>query len=260
MQLQDYLTTLRRRWRTIVAAGHRLILLFGMYMIAKSDPTYAASTELFVAPGSVPGTAELVQGSTFYEDGVKTYALIVNSAIVLQPVIDDLGLDLDRPSYRDEGVGDRSGRHRAPAHHRHRRRPGGRRRDRQRRRRTVRRGRSALESVEQTNCQPVVRVTIVQPAVEPKVPEYAPNKRLILVLSGMMGLAIGFAIAVVRELLDNRVRTEAHLRAITDTIVGKIRRRIAAGQHHRGIEPRRTGSCVRTSSSSTCPRSTTRSS
>ena len=92
MQFQDYLRTLRRGWR-LIAASVGVCLLLGGLIIVVSEPTYEATAELFVAPGSGPSTAELVQGSAFFEDRVKTYALIVDSAVVLEPVVEELGLD-----------------------------------------------------------------------------------------------------------------------------------------------------------------------
>ena len=92
MQFHDYLRALRRGWRLIVVAVVACLLVGGL-IIARSEPVYAANAELFVAPGSGPSTAELVQGSAFFEDRVKTYALIVDSAVVLEPVIEELGLD-----------------------------------------------------------------------------------------------------------------------------------------------------------------------
>ena len=79
-----------------------------------------------------------------------------------------------------------------------------------------------LETVEGSDDEPVVRVTVVQPATVPTVP-ISPNKRLILVLATMIGLAIGFAIAVFREAMNKRIRSESDLRAVTDMpVVGKI--------------------------------------
>lgn len=220
MQFHDYLRTLRRGWRLVVAAVGVCLILGGLF-IARSEPTYQATADLFVAPGSSPGSQELLQGSAFYEDRVKTYALIVDSAIVLEPVIEELGLDetprslglqvtatapietvLLNISVTDSDPERAAAIANAVAER-------------------FREVAQELESVDASE-GPVVRVTVVEPAVVPQNP-IAPNKRLILILATMIGLAVGFAIAVIREALNNRVRSESDLRALTDTpVVGKI--------------------------------------
>ncbi len=221
VQIQDYLRALRRGWRIIVVSVIACLLVGGL-IIARSERVYAANAELFVAPGSGSSTAELVQGSAFFEDRVKTYALIVDSAVVLEPVIEELGLDesarslaasvsatapietvllrirvTDTDPERAAAVANAvAARFRDVA--------------------------TELETVEGSDEDPVVRVTIVEPATVPRVP-ISPNTKLILVLAAMIGLAVGFAIAVSREALNNRVRSESDLRAITDIpVVGKI--------------------------------------
>ena len=195
MQFQDYLRTLRRGWR-LIAASVGVCLLLGGLIIVQSEPTYAATAELFVAPGSGPSTAELVQGSAFFEDRVKTYALIVDSAVVLEPVVEELGLDESARSLASRvsatapvetvllqiRVTDTDPERAAAVAN-----------AAATRFQTVA---TELETVEGSDDEPVVRVTVVQPATVPTVP-ISPNKRLILVLATMIGLAIGFAIAVV---------------------------------------------------------------
>lgn len=224
MQLQDYLRTLRRGWQAILISVI-VALGLGAALIAVSDETYSTTAELFVAPGTSPGTTELVQGSSFYQDRVKTYALIVDSATVLDPVIEQLGLDENEESLAGQVSAS------APV-------------ETVLLRITVTDGspeRAAeianavaerfvavapeLESVDGTGEDAVVRVTIVQPARVPSEP-IAPSRRLILGLALMIGLAVGFAIAVSREALNNRVRSETDLKAITDVpVVGKIPRK-----------------------------------
>ncbi len=221
MQYQDYLRTLRRGWRLIVASVLVCVLIGGL-IIARAQPTYSATAELFVAPGSGPSTAELIQGSAFFADRVKTYAQIVDSTVVLEPVVKELGLHMSSRAlaahvsatapidtvllriHVTDTVPERAAAVANAVAKRFQ---------------TVA---TELETVKGSADDPVVRVTIVQPATVPSVP-IAPNRKLILVLATMIGLAIGFAIAVFREALNNRVRSEANLRAITDMpVVGKI--------------------------------------
>lgn len=92
MELRDYGRALRRRWRILII----LIVLGGLVGLALAlliPKTYQARTELFVAPGSGATSLELVQGSTFVLDRVKSYVEVVNKDVVLAPVISELGLD-----------------------------------------------------------------------------------------------------------------------------------------------------------------------
>ncbi len=92
MELRDYGRALRRRWRILVA----LIVLGGAAGLAVSlllPKTYQAQTELFVAPASGASSIELVQGSTFVLNRVKSYVEVVDTDVVLGPVINQLGLD-----------------------------------------------------------------------------------------------------------------------------------------------------------------------
>lgn len=220
MQLQDYLNTLRRRWLT-VAISVLVFVLLGVALIATTPAKYSATAELFVAPGSRPGADEALQGSRFYEDRVKTYALIVDSSVVLEPVIEQLGLEVT-PRQLAVEVSATAPLETVLLHV------------------TVKDG-SAEQAATIANAVAVqfkelapqlesiggeadgaVRISIVQPATPPDDP-ISPNRRLIMMMSLMLGLAAGFAIAVIREVLDDHVRTEDDLSAITDVpVVGKI--------------------------------------
>jgi polysaccharide biosynthesis transport protein len=221
VQLHDYLRIVRRGWR-LIAASVGVCLLLGGLIIVMSESKYAATAELFVAPGSGPSTAELVQGSAFFADRVKTYAEIVDSAVVLEPVIEELGLNQSSRSLANSvsatapldtvllriRVTDTDPERAATVANAVATRF-----------QTVA---TELETVEGSDEDPVVRVTVVQPATVPTVP-ISPNKRLILIFAAMIGLAIGFAIAVFREAMNKRIRSESDLRTLTDMpVVGKI--------------------------------------
>ncbi len=220
MQLQDYLNTLRRRWRTVAVAVAAFVLL-GIALIAFTPPTYTATAELFVAPGSRPGADEALQGSRFYENRVKTYAMIVDSSVVLEPVIEELGLDTTPQALAGQvsasapletvllhvTASDGSAEQAADIANAVAL--------------SFERVAPELESIS-GEANEAVRITIVEPATPPSEP-VSPNKRLIVMMSLMLGLAAGFAIAVIREVLDDHVRTEGDLAAITDVpVVGKI--------------------------------------
>jgi len=70
--------------------------------------------------------------------------------------------------------------------------------------------------------QSPVQVTILTPADVPNEP-VSPNVRLNLVLGLLLGLALGLAVALLIEVFDTRIRTETHVRQLSDApILGGI--------------------------------------
>jgi capsular exopolysaccharide synthesis family protein len=220
VELQDYLKTLRRQWVVVVASTAAFLLLAGLY-IATATPIYAAQTELFVAAESSTGTPqEQLEASDFTQDRVKSYVQVVNSEFVLQPVIDELELDSSVESLAGRvsatvptdtvviaiSVTDTSPEQAA--------------RLADAVAASFKSAADQLEDPEQSNT--TVTITVVQSASEPK-SAVAPNKKLIIGLGLLLGLSIGFAIAVFRDLLDKRVRRESDVTAVTDLpVIGRI--------------------------------------
>ena len=90
--MREYLRIFWKRWRliavcTLLALGAAAGAIFTM------TPQYQASTQLFVSAQSGQTDAgQLAMGGTFTQQRVKSYADIVTSPLVLQPVIEQLGL------------------------------------------------------------------------------------------------------------------------------------------------------------------------
>ena len=91
MELMDYLRIARKHWRSIVAILLLTVLGAGLYSML-SKPTYTANTSIFVSVASVNTAGDLNSGSTYAENQVKSFAVVATAPIVLQPVIDSLGL------------------------------------------------------------------------------------------------------------------------------------------------------------------------
>lgn len=94
MELRDYLRVLRKRWPVLVV----LTLLGGLVAAgatAMMTPRYESTTQLYVAvrTTSAEGASDLVQGTTYARQAVISYVDVVTSAIVLDQVADELGLD-----------------------------------------------------------------------------------------------------------------------------------------------------------------------
>ncbi|WP_427006384.1 polysaccharide biosynthesis tyrosine autokinase [Pseudarthrobacter sp. H2] len=213
MELSDYVRILRRSWILIVGATLAGLLLGGG-MSVLTKPIYIAETQLFVAIQSSGTVQELQQGNTFSQARVQSYVQTVKSPIVLQPVIDSLGL----AATADELAGSvkasaelntvlinisvASGSPVQAAA-------------------TAQAVASsliqAIDSLEKpkTGGTSPVSLSIIKPATAPAAPSL-PNTKLNLVVGFLVGLVIGAGVAVLRALLDNRIRGEADLRRLTD--------------------------------------------
>lgn len=91
----DVVRVLRRRWR-LVAAGGVLGALASLALTAQMAESFRAQSQLFVAiaPGSTDDSAgSLSEASYVVANRVPSYPGLVTSPRVLEPVIDDLGLD-----------------------------------------------------------------------------------------------------------------------------------------------------------------------
>jgi succinoglycan biosynthesis transport protein ExoP len=91
VEIRDYLRILRKRWVTIVALS-----LLGVAAAAGgtilTQPKYEASTLVFVYVQSAGSVGDLAQGSSFAQSQVKSYAEVVSQPRVLDSVISSLGL------------------------------------------------------------------------------------------------------------------------------------------------------------------------
>ena len=93
MELMDYLRIARKYWRSIVVIVLLTVIGVGLFSLL-SKRTYTATTSIVLSVVSVANTAgELNASSTYAQDEVKSLALVATAPIVLQPVIDSLGLD-----------------------------------------------------------------------------------------------------------------------------------------------------------------------
>lgn len=212
MDLREYLRIARRSW-VLIAASALVGLLVGGASSTLTQPTYTASTQLFVAIQSSGSIQELQQGNNFSQARVQSYVKTVGSPIVLQPAIDSLGLDLssDELAHRvvattdlntvliDIEVSDGSPVQAAAI--------------------AQAVARSLIAAVDQlerpkTGGSSPVSLSIIKPAVAPISPS-APNTRLNLALGLILGLATGVGSAVVRSTLDSRIRGEEDLRRVT---------------------------------------------
>ncbi|GGF12769.1 polysaccharide biosynthesis tyrosine autokinase [Subtercola lobariae] len=205
MELRDYLRILRKGWVIILALVLVGIAVGSLFSIL-AVPQYSASSKVFVSVQSAGTVTELTQGSNFTQGQVKSYADIIATPAVLQPVIDQLGLKTNAQSLADHvsatttvgtvvveiGVSDPSPELAAEVAN------------------AIAASFEAtvakIVPVDSTGVSPV-KITVLQQALVPTTP-YSPNTRINILIGAMIGLVLGIVVAILRYALDTRVRNE----------------------------------------------------
>lgn len=218
MELRDYLRILHRNWILILA----LTILGGAGAFGYSliqTPSYEANTQLYVSVRSdSSGVSELAQGTSFARQAVVSFVDVVDSAVVLDRVINDLDLDetaqqlasridassptnsviiairvSDTNAEQAAAIANSVGSNFADV--------------------VVNR----LEKPEGDTAS-LVRVETIEPALVPISPA-SPHTPVNIVLGIAIGLALGLAIAVLRSILDTRIHSLHDIEATTEAPV-----------------------------------------
>ncbi|MCS5713729.1 polysaccharide biosynthesis tyrosine autokinase [Herbiconiux sp. CPCC 205716] len=220
MDLRDYIRLLRRGWVYIVALTLVGVAVGAGFSILKA-PEYQATSKVFVSVQSTGSVSDLSQGQNFAQGQVQSYADVATTPIVLQPVIDTLNLDTNVDSLAEHisasspsgtviveiTASDPSPELAAQL---------------------ANAVASSFENVV-TDLVPAtaegvtpVKITVITQAYVPGSPS-SPNVVLNIVIGGVIGLIAGLALAVLREVLDTKIRNEHDVEAITDApIIGGI--------------------------------------
>lgn len=229
VQLHEFLAILRKRWVSIVLIT-ALAVAGAISATLLATPTYQARSQVFVSVSTGGTTSDLLQGSNFTQNRVKSYTDMVTSPRVLIPVIKDLGLsitpdelatsitsdspldtvlinitvsDTDPQMAKDvaNATADSLG---AQV--------------------------TALEKPAGSQPSPV-HISSLRMATMPTSP-FTPNPKLNLALGLLMGLAVGVGLAVLREVLNTKVRTEDDVQKVTDfSVIARIGYDEDASQH-----------------------------
>ncbi|WP_298461427.1 polysaccharide biosynthesis tyrosine autokinase [uncultured Cellulomonas sp.] len=217
MELHDYLVTLRKRWVS-VALITALALCGAVAATLLATPAYEARSQVFVSVRTAGGsTSDLVQGSSFTQKQVKSYTDLVTSPRVLVPVIrhldlattpDELAESVTSSSPLDTVLINITTTHQDPqvasdlanaiAD-------------------SLAAQVTELEQPSDSAVSPV-EINTVRTATPPTEPS-SPNAVLNIALGLVVGLAAGLGLAVLREVLDTKVRTESDVHHVTDTSV-----------------------------------------
>lgn len=223
MEPHDYLNAVRRRWPVVLGLAF-LGALIALAYDATLPTLYKSTSSVFVSARSGATTSELVQGSNFTQANVQSYARLVTTPAVLEPVIEQLDLDIspqalaraisvDTPlntviieitvsnSSPDDAAQIADAVTESLS------------------------GAVAELAPEGPDGEPAITMSTVSPAEVPNAP-YAPNTRLILLTGVLAGLAAAVVYAVASEAFDTRIRSSADLARVTDApLLGTVPQR-----------------------------------
>jgi succinoglycan biosynthesis transport protein ExoP len=203
MTIAQYLRLLRDRWILVALLATCGLLGAGMYSVL-AMPTYEAETQLFISTsGQNTDVRDLAQAGSFTQQRVKSYADLLTSPRVLDPVIkqlnlhvtaEDLAGQVTATSPLDTVLIDVTVKDTSP----------------QRAADTANAIATAFPSLVNTLETPrgqqysPVKVSITRQAVPPQAP-VAPRKALNLALGLLVGLGLGVGAAVLRDSLDRTI-------------------------------------------------------
>jgi capsular exopolysaccharide synthesis family protein len=219
----EFLATLRRQWATILVLS--IIGAIAGFSLARFTPeSFQATSSVFVSAQRGDTSAELVQGSTFTQNIVQSYAELASMPVVLEPVIERLDLDVTPPVLArsisaqtplntfiiEITVTDNSPEASAKIANA-----------------VSDELATAVQRIspKSANNAPVVTLQNVARAPVPRV-RSAPNTPLMVVTGLGIGLALGYGFVLLREVLDTRIRSEKDLQRVGETpLLGLISRR-----------------------------------
>lgn len=216
MELRDYWRVLRHRWHILVVCTLVGVLVASLATLLVPR-RYEATSQLFVAPDLGSSSSELMEGSDFLLERVKSYVEVIDKAVILGPVVDGLGLQVPvgelservsatvvpetvvlRVTVEDESA-----------------------------EQAARIANAVTEEFvaavpmlepERADRSALVKITVVDPARVPLEP-VAPQPVLNHLLGLLAGVALGLVAAIGREALDRRIKGEDGVKGVTDAPV-----------------------------------------
>lgn len=219
--MHDYLRLIRRYWISITTTL-LLVVAVAVGGTLLQHRTWTASAAIFVAVESGGTAGELSQGATYAERQVKSFVEVAQSSHVLQPVIDQLGLettpgelakDMTFSAPVNTSVIEIAVESESP-------------------KRSADIANATVDSLARTidglspkgtsGKQRLVQATVIQPATPPTNPT-SPKPLQNLALGLLIGALLGLGQALLRDRLDTRIRTTADLSEVTDEpVLGAI--------------------------------------
>lgn len=221
MQLREYALILRKYW-VLVVVSTLVGLIAGAGASLLMTPEYQSRTQLYVSVRSDGGnTGDLVQGATYSRQIVNSYVAVISSNVVLDPVVEELQLDMTGAELADHvsassppdsaliniTANSPSAEQAADI---------------------ANAVGASFQNFVQTELEPEtvgaspVSLTTTQTGLAPDEP-ISPNVPVNLALGLLAGLAVGFGIAVLRSIMDRRIYTREDIESITHKpILGNI--------------------------------------
>ncbi|TRY16742.1 polysaccharide biosynthesis tyrosine autokinase [Tessaracoccus rhinocerotis] len=216
MELQQYLRIFRRYWRSAVATFLLGIVLAAGFTLLQS-PTYTSAASIFLTVESGGTAGELSQGATYTERQVASYVNVASTELVLGPVIEELGLDMTQRQLANSlsvtspaatSIIDVAAQHGDP----------------QQAAAIANAVAQSLLSAVDVLSPPgpdgtrLVSAQVIDSALVPTSPT-APRPVMNLALGGLLGILLGLGQAVLRSVLDTRLRTMEDVESLTEAPV-----------------------------------------
>ena len=214
MNLQDLIRLVRNRWLTILVTALIIVLAALAYSVAQT-PLYQASTRLFISTTSGSSASDLYQGNLYSQGRVLSYTQLVMGETLAQRTIDRLGLDMTAQELKEKVTAkskpntvlvDVSVLDASPVQAR-----------------DIANAMSdefvqVVRELETPTrgAKPEARVVVEQRASIPAKP-LVPKTFRNLALGIIVGILSGFGIALLRDQLDNTVKTQETLEELTGT-------------------------------------------
>ncbi len=216
MELQQYIQIVKRYWRSALATFLACIALAAIWTLVQK-PVYSSEASLYLSVDSGGTPGELSQGATYAERQVKSFIAVAKTSAVLQPVIADLGLDATpnelasrvtvtsptATSIIDISVSDEDPVQAAAIAN-------------------AVSGSLAEKVLELVPPGPDGNRLVLATEIEPALPSASPTSprpAMNLVLGALLGALLGVGQALVRQLLDTRLRTSDDVEDVTDAPV-----------------------------------------
>ena len=218
VELQHYLTILRDRWiSALVAAVLVLGAVVGFTFL--QTPEYQATNRVFVQTQAGGSVADLNSGVNFASQQITSYADVATTPLVLDSVIERLGLDMTAQELALQisttvppetlileitATSEDPAEAAAIANA------------------TSESLRAEVATLETAGEEPSVELTVITPATEPGSPS-SPSVPRNVAVGVVLAVLAAVAVAVLRDLLDNRVRrTEDIERTFEKPVIAAI--------------------------------------
>lgn len=221
VDLQTYLKILRKNWWTIPIVT-LVVLACAAGVTYLTPKTYDSQFQFFVSTVDTGQNSQLSQGSSFLEQRVQSYSQLVSAPVVLKPVVKELQLPITANDLAQRITASIPSNTvlidvtvRGPDPHQTQQIANA---IGQQYPKTI----AELESVTTKSGSPVKVTLTKSPTFNPLPVNPRPVRNL--VLGFVLGLLLSIGVAVIRHVLDTKVRTKEDAEAVIDnaTVIGSI--------------------------------------